>query len=191
MVTSDEAAVQQVLGGDRDAFRFLVERYSRTVFRLGYRMTGNEQDAEEVVQETFLRAYRRLGQFKFESTVGTWLQRIAANCSLDLLERRNRLEKGRIQPREDEDDEPMELPSGQPGPERLLLSGELKRRVAEVLERLSPAERTAFVMRHFEGCSIEEIGKVLGTNDGATKNSIFRAVQKMRSALEPLVRPAL
>ena len=60
MVTSDEAAVQQVLGGDRDAFRVLVERHSRHVFRVGYRMTGNEQDAEEVVQETFLRAYRRL-----------------------------------------------------------------------------------------------------------------------------------
>jgi RNA polymerase sigma-70 factor (ECF subfamily) len=189
MVTSDEAAVQQVLGGDRDAFRVLVERHSRHVFRVGYRMTGNEQDAEEVVQETFLRAYRRLDGFKFDSAFSTWLQRIAANCSVDLLERRNRHEKGRVQPKE-EDDEPIELPSGAPNPERLILSGEVGRRVAEVMDTLSPSERTAFVMRHFEGNSIEEIGKTLGIADGATKNCIFRAVQKMRSALEPLVRPA-
>ena len=186
MATSDEAAVQQVLGGDRDAFRVLVERHSRHVFRVAFRITGNEPDAEEVVQETFLRAYTRLQGFKFDSAFSTWLQSIAANCSFSLLESRNRRDKGRVQPYED-DDEPMEFPSGSPSPEKLVLSGEVGAKVAEVMEQLSSAERTAFVMRHFEGNSIEEISKVLGTADGATKNCIYRAVQKMRAGLQPLV----
>jgi RNA polymerase sigma-70 factor, ECF subfamily len=188
MATSDEAAVQQVLGGDRDAFRVLVERHSRHVFRVAYRITGNEPDAEEVVQETFLRAYKRLQGFKFDSAFSTWLQSIAANCSFTLVEQRNRLNKGRVQPHE-EDEEPMEFPSGSPSPEKLVLSGEVGSKVAEVLEQLSASERTAFVMRHFEGLGIDEIGKALGTSDGATKNCIYRAVQKMRTALQPLVGP--
>jgi RNA polymerase sigma-70 factor (ECF subfamily) len=188
MVTSDEAAVQQVLGGDRDAFRVLVERHSRHVFRVAYRITGNEPDAEEIVQETFLRAYRRLQGFKFDSAFSTWLQSIAANCSFSLLEQRNRRDKGRVQPRE-EDETPLEFPSGSPSPEQIALSGEVGAKVSEVLEQLTSAERTAFVMRHFEGSSIEEIGKVLGTSDGATKNCVYRAVQKMRAALQPFVRP--
>src|SRR3954464_12100230 len=132
MVTSDEAAVQQVLGGDRDAFRVLVERHSRHVFRVAYRITGNEPDAEEVVQETFLRAYRRLDSFKFDSLFSTWLQRIATNCSFTLLEQRGRHDKGRLQPSAEEDEAPMEFPSQAPSPEQMLLSGEVGSKVNEV-----------------------------------------------------------
>ncbi|HEY3742835.1 MAG TPA: sigma-70 family RNA polymerase sigma factor, partial [Bryobacteraceae bacterium] len=85
MELSDEAAVLAVRGGNRDAFRVLVERYSRSVFRLGYRMTGNEQDAEDVVQEAFLRAYKQLNRYESRSSFSTWLYRIAANYSLDLI----------------------------------------------------------------------------------------------------------
>ena len=190
MVTSDEAAVKQVLGGDRDAFRVLVERHSRQVFSVAYRITGNEPDAEEVVQETFLRAYRRLESFKFNSAFSTWLQSIAANCSFTLVEQRGRQQKGRVEPKVDEDDRPMEFPSGAPSPEQLVLSGEVRGKVAEALESLTAAERTAFVMRHFEGNSIEEISTVLGIATTAAKNCVYRAVQKMRFALEPLARPA-
>ena len=83
MENSDAAAVARVRAGDPDAFRVLVERHSRSVFRLAFRMTGNEQDAEDLVQETFLRAYRQLGRFDGAAGFSTWLYRIAANCSLD------------------------------------------------------------------------------------------------------------
>src|SRR3954468_22980093 len=88
MEMSDHGAVAAVRAGDREAFRLLVEKHSRTIFKLGFRMTGNEQDAEEVVQETFLRAYRKLDHFESRANFGTWLYRIATNCSFDLLERR-------------------------------------------------------------------------------------------------------
>jgi RNA polymerase sigma-70 factor (ECF subfamily) len=186
----DAAHVAQALGGDQDAFRVLVERHSRTLFRLAYRMTGNEQDAEEVVQETMLRAYRRLDKFEARANFGTWLYRIGVNCSLDLM-RKRRPELKRRQLAKDGDTEmqdPLETAvSNDPGPDRLILSGELGEQVRVAMMQLSPVERTAFVMRHFEGNSIEEIGQTLGLGAGATKNSVFRAVQKLRQHLGPLV----
>ena len=83
MEDGDAAVVGRVRESDKEAFRVLVERHSHALFRLAYRMTGNEQDAEDVVQETFLRAYRRLNQFELRSSFGVWLHRIAANCSID------------------------------------------------------------------------------------------------------------
>src|SRR5579872_3954109 len=82
------AVLARARQGDSDAFRALVERHSRRVFLLAFRMTGNEQDAEDVVQESFLRAYRQLGRFESRANFGTWLYRIAANCALDVLQTR-------------------------------------------------------------------------------------------------------
>jgi len=189
MEASDAAAVARACAGDTDAFRVLVERYSRKVFRLAYRMTQNEQDAEDVVQETFLRAYRRLKQFESRSSFGTWIFRIAANAAMDLTRKRGGHEQAEQSIPETEDGaNPLaQMPAPDPTPDRILLSGELKHKVESVLASLSPQVRTAFVLRHYEGMSIEEIGSVLGLKLSATKNSIFRAVQKLRKELEPLV----
>src|ERR671938_1542565 len=86
--TDATAVLDRARQGDSDAFRVLVEQHSRTVFRLAYRITGNEQDAEDVVQESFLRAYRQLGRFEARANFGTWLYRIVANCSVDLMRAR-------------------------------------------------------------------------------------------------------
>src|SRR2546429_5840843 len=98
---SDAVAVERTLAGDRDAFRVLVERHSHNVFRLAYRMTGNRQDAEEVVQEAFLRAYQKLGQFAARANFGTWVYRIAANYAIDRMRQRKKEDKiGRASCRE-------------------------------------------------------------------------------------------
>jgi RNA polymerase sigma-70 factor (ECF subfamily) len=188
MEMSDREAVAAVRAGDREAFRPLVERHSRAIFKLGFRMTGNEQDAEEVVQETFLRAYRKIDHFESRANFGTWLYRIASNCALDLLQRRKPQQQNT--PLEDEEGVELPLPTPNPGPERLLLSGELKQKLTEAMARLTPVERSAFVLRHFEGRSIEEIGKALELKENATKNCIYRAVQKIRHAVGPLMHPA-
>ena len=184
----DAAAVAQVLEGKPEEFRVLVDRHSRALFRLAFRMTGNQQDAEEVVQETFLRAFRSLKNFEARSSAATWLHRIAANQALDLLKRRKRQEKGHYPVAEESapEEQAVQLRTDRPDPERTFLSGEVKRQVAAVLQQLTPVERTAFVMRHMEGHSIEEIGKALKVRNVAARNSVFRAVQKLRRALEPL-----
>jgi RNA polymerase sigma-70 factor (ECF subfamily) len=196
MEGSDANAVAQARGGDHDAFRVLVERHSRAVFRLAFRITGNEHDADDIVQETFLRAYRQLGRFEDRSTFGTWIHRIAANCAMDVMRERQRRD-GRPPQRgcragdpgwHDDTDEPemSEIPSiSDPGPERLALGSELQARVERAMSRLSVLERAAFVLRHLEGRSIAEIGRMLGLRDTAVKHSIFRAVKKVRLALEP------
>jgi RNA polymerase sigma-70 factor (ECF subfamily) len=184
MVGTDAAEVAQAQAGDPDAFRVLVDRHSRSIFRLAYRMTGNEHDAEEVVQETFLRAYKRLPAFEERASFKTWLYRIAINCSLDLVRSRQRADDRR-EVEDAEGHHPLEAVAAEnPGPDRLLLSGELRARVETALSKLGPLERAAFVMRHLEGQSIEEIGRALGLRTSATKNNIFRAVQKLRRALE-------
>lgn len=187
MEETDAAAIARARSGDPDAFRSLVERHGRNVFRLAFRVTGSEQDAEDIVQETFLRAYKQLGRYESRSSFGTWLYRIAANCSLDLV--RARRFRGELpRPEEGTRDDPMDwIPAPGPGPDRLAASHQVRQRVAEAMADLSAQERTAFVLRHFEGLSIDEISGILGVGGNAAKHSIFRAVQKLRAMLGPLV----
>jgi RNA polymerase sigma-70 factor (ECF subfamily) len=180
-------AVERARSGDSDAFRLLVEQHSRAIFRLAFRMTGNEQDAEDVVQETFLRAYKQLDRYEARSSFSTWLFRIASNYSLDLIRSRKRHEDKRERGSDEERDILQSIPMDTPGPDRIVYGSEVRERVSAALNELSPQERAAFVLRHFEGQSIEEIGAALGTGTNATKHSIFRAVQKLRKNLEPVV----
>jgi RNA polymerase sigma-70 factor, ECF subfamily len=187
---SDALAVERTLAGERDAYRVLVERHSRNVYQLAYRMMGNRQDAEEVVQEAFLRGYQKLKQFAGNANFGTWVYRIAANHAIDLLRQRKTEDSRREVPRKIEEDGFEVDVIGRvkdpgPSPERLAGSSELAARMTEALSTLTPAERTAIVMRHWDGCAIEEIASVLKSNANATKNTVFRAVAKLRKALEP------
>src|SRR5436305_722575 len=185
MDASEAAAVlARARQGDSDAFRALVERHSRSVFRLAFRMTGNEQDAEDVVQEAFLRAFKQLGRFESRANFGTWLYRIVANCSVDLMRAK---QSRHDMTRSESLDEVTELPAREvAGPERLAQSAEIQRRVRDALGALSPLERAAFTLRHHEGRSIDEISRTLGLGTSAAKHSVFRAVKKLRISLAPL-----
>ena len=181
--TEAAAVLARARQGDSEAFRALVERHGRSVFRLAFRMTGNEQDAEDVVQESFLRAYRQLGRFESRANFGTWLYRIVANCSVDLMRAKQaRHDQSRSESLDTADGVSVDAP----GPERLAESAEVERRVADALARLSPLERAAFTLRHYEGRSIDEISATLGLGTSAAKHSVFRAVKKLRAALAPL-----
>lgn len=186
MEWTDAEAAEEARRGDQSAFRVLVERHSRALFRLAYRMTGNQQDAEDLVQETFLRAYKQLGKFDNRSAFATWLYRICANCSLDLI--RSRKSRREQQPNIGEDDSLNwlgRIATPAPSPERLTQSGQIADLLEPAMSQLTESERIAFVLRHFEGCDIEEIAHALGVQNNAAKHSVFRAVQKLRRALEP------
>lgn len=185
----DEIVIGKARRGDRDAFRVLVERHARPVFRLAFRMTGNEIDAEDMVQETFLKAWKQIGQFDGRASFGTWLHRICANCSLDYIRARKRKQDLQAVPRTEsnrDQTDPLEhVATGAPSPERLALSSEITAILGPALDELSGMERAAFVLRHYEGLNIEEISAALGVQPGAAKHSVFRAVQKLRRALQP------
>ena len=175
-------------GGDEQAFRRLVERHSRGVFQLAFRLTGSEPDAEDVVQEAFLKAFRELKRFEERSSFSTWLHRITANCAYDLLRRRPRHKAESLDTTAEDESPAIDVAAdATTWPDRLAFSAEVQKRLQAAMGSLSPAERAAFVMRHVEGQSVSEIGAALGLHTSATKHSIFRAVQKMRRALGVLV----
>lgn len=180
MEATDTELVERVRQGEDDAFRIIVERHSRPIYRAAYRITANAADADDVVQETFLRAYRALANFDARATLATWLHRIAINCALDLIDSRKRRD-GRIS-----DGEDLNLiASSAASPDRVVLGSEMQRAIAAAMAGLTGNERTAFVLRHFEGMPLEEIGEILGTRLNATKNTVFRAVKKLRQHLQP------
>jgi|JI10StandDraft_1071094.scaffolds.fasta_scaffold153572_2 RNA polymerase sigma-70 factor (ECF subfamily) len=182
----DLQLVRQVLAGDTDAFEGIVAAHSRAVYGLAYRVTGNAQAAEDAVQETFLRAFRFLSSFDQRAELGTWLHRIAVNAAIDQGRRTRRERAARVDLPEEGDLSLQEVPAPDAGPERQTLAAEIRQRTEAALADLSPSERAAFVLRHYEGRSIAEISSTLGKRDNATKQSIFRAVRKLRIALAPL-----
>jgi len=187
MHQGDRTAVAHAQNGDSDAFRSLVEHHSRYLFSVANRLTGSAADAEDVVQEAWLKAHRQLGGFEARADVRTWLHRITVNCAIDFIRARRHRADAHAPP--DLEQAPLRErgADGQVTPLRLAQSGEIRQRVGEALGRLTGLERAAFTLRHMEGMSIDEVGAALGLKASATKHSIFRAVRKMRQALEPLV----
>lgn len=185
MERAETVLITRARDGEREAFHQLVERHGRQVYLVAYRMVGNEPDAEEVVQETFLRAFRKLHRFDARSSIATWLHRIAANCAIDLLRSRGRHE---LLSGESPDPSNLEQPAHDPNQEQRLVQQQAVRFIEHKLQALSPAERVAFTLRHYQNLSIAEIAATMNIQPSAAKHAIFRAVRKLRVALEPLVR---
>jgi RNA polymerase sigma-70 factor, ECF subfamily len=186
MDKNDQAAIRAVLSGDKEAYGALVVRHSAKLFRLAFRITGNEADAEDVVQETFLRGYRKLETFELRSDFGTWIYRIAVRCALDKLSGPRRDENSRVGEESDPQQHEVQVADLAAGPDRLLLSGEIAAMQEMAMLSLTPTERTAFVLRHMEDCTSEQIATALGIEPNAAKQAVFRAVQKLRRRLVTL-----
>jgi RNA polymerase sigma-70 factor (ECF subfamily) len=191
-VMMDETAlIRAAQQGDHDAFEQLVRAYDRGVLRLAANLLRSREDAHDVYQEAFLRVYRNLHSFRFDCSFQTWLYRIVTNLCLDHLRKRKvRKEEPPVLataegPLDRMDAVPEARVEGDP--QRHLFSGELRRRVKEVLEQFTPRERMVFELRHYQGLRLKRIGEVLGTTEEAAKNCLFRATQKMRAALGDFV----
>ena len=184
-MTDDEARwIERARAGDAAAFRRLVDAHSRALFHVCARITRDASIAEDAVQEALLNAYRHLREFDGRSAFSTWLHRIAVNAALEQLRKRRRNDEAVELP--DADAESHLFDDDAPGPERLATSAAAGRRIADQLQRMSAIERTAFVLRHHEGRSIDEIATTLSLSESSSKQAIFRAVRKLRAALEPI-----
>jgi RNA polymerase sigma-70 factor (ECF subfamily) len=187
MAKNDQALIRAVLAGNKDAYGDLAERHGETMFRVAFRITESEPDAQEVVQEALLRSYRSLADFDARSDFRTWIYRITVNCALQLLEKRKKEAAVPITEEFDEQVSGIQLTDATAGPERLLLDREIEHRRHAAMEKMTEDERVAFVLRHLEGRSTEEIATALGVTPNNAKQSVFRAVQKMRKALAPFL----
>ena len=190
MGNDDHELIRRVLAGDKDAYGLLVARHSQSVFRVAFRITENEADADEVVQEAFLRGYRNLEGFNAQANFRTWIYRIAMNCALDVLNKSRKLAAMPVAQEYDGEQATVQLADGAAGPDRLLLSQEIETRRQAAMKKLTPTEHLAFVLRHMEDRSTDEIAAALGIAPNSAKQAVFRAVQKMRQSLVPLwVKP--
>ncbi len=184
----DDDLIRAAQKGERTAFDALVRRYDRSVLRLALHMLGNEQDAQDVHQEAFIKAYRHLSNFRFECSFYTWLYRIVTNLCLDQLRRR----KSR---REDpatvldgsgaEMDLLANLTDGRASadPARELERKAMSQAIQAALSQLTPRERTVFELKHYQGLKLRTIGEMLSTTEETAKNTLFRATRKLRASL--------
>jgi len=185
---NDAELIREAQRGNRAAFEELVRQYDQAVLRLALRLTGSEHDAKDIYQEAFLKAYRNLAGFRFESSFYTWIYRIVTNLCLDYL-RRKQTRKEEPPVASDADGQELNLleqvADERPGasPERNLMQRELAARIVLALKKLTPRERIVFEMKHYEGLRLRTIGEALNTTEETVKNTLFRATQKLRAAL--------
>ena len=189
--SEDDDLIREAQRGERSAFDALVRRYDQSVLRLALHMLGNEQDAQDVHQEAFLKAYRHLGNFRFECSFYTWLYRIVTNLCLDHLRRR----KSRREDAAtviDVHGEEMDLMANvsdtraMANPARELDRKRMGERIQEALSKLTPRERMVFELKHYQGLKLRTIGQMLNTTEETAKNTLFRATRKLRANLAEL-----
>jgi RNA polymerase sigma-70 factor, ECF subfamily len=192
----DRALIERAQSGDRDAFEELVHRYDRDVLRIALNILHKPEDARDVYQESFLKAYKNLHRFRFECSFYTWVYRIVTNVCLDQLRRRSSRPEDQAPqlPRQANGDnspgdffDRQQEPGAASNPEQRLMGLEIGQRISTALEQLTPRERMVFEMKHYQGLKLRAIGEVLGTTEETVKNSLFRATRKLRAQLEGLL----
>lgn len=182
---SEDFSLDALRAGDRSEFAKLVDTYSGVIYRLGLKMLNNDQDAEDILQETFIKAYKALPRFDGRSSLSTWLYRIATNEALMLLRRRKRIELSIDQPFDqgDEDVEPMEIVDFCCLPEQELISTEARAHMDQAITDLPHSLRLVFLLREIEGLSTRETGEILDLSDTAVKTRLSRARLRLRQDL--------
>lgn len=172
--------VEQVQGGDVNAFEALVTAYEKNVYNLALRMTGNPEDAADMSQEVFIKAYNSLNSFRGESKFSVWLYRIVSNVCLDFLRRKSRRPAVSLSIEDDGGEETqLELPDESQSPELLLERSLTRDAVRRGLGVLPPEQRQILLLREIQGLSYEEIAHVLELEAGTVKSRIFRARKRL------------
>jgi RNA polymerase sigma-70 factor (ECF subfamily) len=184
----DDDLIRAAQGGERTAFDSLVRRYDRSVLRLALHMLGNEQDAQDVHQEAFIKAYRHLSNFRFECSFYTWLYRIVTNLCLDQLRRRKSRREDPSTVLDSSGGE-MDLMANvqdersMANPARELERKSMGAAIQSALDELTPRERMVFELKHYQGLKLRTIGEMLSTTEETAKNTLFRATRKLRARL--------
>ncbi len=178
----DEAdLLRRLREGNDDAFEELLGLYQRDVYRVARRLTGSAAEADDVAQETFVRAWQGLPRFRGQAALRTWLMRIAANLSLNVRSSARVARRGPVAPDE-------AAVSAAPGAEGTLLESERQARVASAIRELPDRQRTTLLLRVDQGMMFKEIARAMGCTTGTAKANFFHAVAALRRALEDLAR---
>lgn len=177
-ISFENEIIRSVLDGDTQAFETIVRSYEKQVYNLALRMVGNPEDAADMAQETFIKAYKALGSFRNDSKFSVWLYRIATNVCIDFL-RRNRHVKSVSLTADDDEDAQLDIPDLSADPEELLSRKMTADAVRRGLETLCEHHRSILMLREINGLSYEEIAQTLDIDIGTVKSRIFRARKRL------------
>ncbi|MBN2280976.1 MAG: RNA polymerase sigma factor [Candidatus Marinimicrobia bacterium] len=182
MKDNEKGLIERAQGGDKMAFQEIMKIHGQKMLGLAFKFTKNHQDAEDLYQETFLKIYRNLNSFRFESEFTTWAYRILANIAYNTFRKQKNSQTVDMQ------DGERDLWETIPGDEkdqadREVYNEALREQIHGALSQLSPKQKTVFIMKHYEGKKIKDIAGILGTTEGTVKKYLFRATQKMRQSL--------
>jgi len=180
MALSDSELIYRINNGDEKAFNELIERYQNRVYNTAYRIMGNHEDALDLAQESFIRIYKNLKNFKGRSSFSTWLFRITTNLCLDELRKRKR--KPELQ-----EENFQNIYKEEDNPERISLSRELNQLIQEKIDLLAPEQKIVFTLREFQGLSYQEIADITGISIGTVKSRLSRARQNLREDLNKII----
>jgi RNA polymerase sigma-70 factor (ECF subfamily) len=180
---SDEELVALARNGDRQAFEEIVERHKQKAYRIAFDFARDREEAKDLSQEAFLRAYTHLGKFDGRSAFYTWFYRILVNACLDYKRRKQRTSVEEFNETVENQFEPSQAAQKLPSPDQVVLAGQLSRKVDAALEALPPKQRTAFILKNNQGLSIREIAEMMQTAEGTVKVHLHRAVTALRRSL--------
>jgi len=190
-LAGDESVlVSGAKAGDYAAFEELVNRYEKKIYRLGMNITGNPEDAEDVLQDTFLKAFEHLPEFREDSRFYTWIVRIAVNEALMKLRKRRSSKEVAFEETEDQDGEVQvrDYADWRPNPEQMLAREEMEQILRTAIQALPPGFRTVFYLRDVEGLATEETAQLLNLSTGAVKARLFRARLRLREELSKVLK---
>jgi RNA polymerase sigma-70 factor, ECF subfamily len=190
LVKDEAVLVTEAKAGSYEAFEDLVNRYEKKIYRLGLNLTGNPEDAEDMLQETFLKAFEHLSNFREDSRFYTWIVRIAINQGLMKLRKRRSSKEVQMEDAENEDGEviPRDFADWRPNPEQELERTELETILQNAARSLPMTFRTVFFLRDVEGLSTEETAELLNLSEGAVKARLFRARLRLREELSKILK---
>lgn len=182
----DIAVIQSAQEGNKEALRFLFEENKQKIFSLAYQYVKNAEDAEDILQETFIKAYNSLDKFDYRNSTSfsPWLYRIGINCSIDYLRRHK---KGKEKYRDMDDIDNISSGNSDSDPEHTRRKREIREKIDQTLNRLSARQRMIFILRHYQEFSTKEIAEYLKCTEGSVKKQLFRAVQAIKQHLKSFV----
>lgn len=189
MADSDLQLIEMVKNGERSAFSSLVERYKHKAFALCYNITGNYEDAKDILQEALIRVYQSIKGFKGTSSFYTWFYRIVTNLCRDYLRKKSRAERVFVEQsilqNDDEDTETIEAKDPNPNPAQVTVANELKYIIDSAIALLPERQRLAFTLKHIQGMRLDEVAALLKCRPSTVKAHLFKAAQNLQRYLEP------
>lgn len=190
MDQQEQAIIKEAQRGNIIAFESLVKKYDKQVLQLAYSLVNNTYDAQDIYQEVFVRVYKNLHRFRFQSEFSTWLYRVVVNYCINFRKKKGRDKFYSIdgEPNNQGENWKMTLKGNEINPEESVLNQELSHQITMALDQLSARLKTVFILRHYYGHKLQEIAQIMNCAEGTVKNYLFRATHKMQKLLQEYVQ---